>query len=248
MGGPSGSRMKRSSGAASLTKVELEARPDRHQKIRVAIVDDEALVRTGFTHILSRARDIEVVAAIDGVDAVRTILELRPDVVLLDIRMPGKNGLEILEEVIRGRNHPVVAILTTFNTDEHIVTALRSGASGFLVKDTDPAQLPRMVRALHGGGVVLSPDVSRAVVSGYRADGACLEASRIANLTDREREVLMRLSEGRTNTEIGEALFLSTGSVKLHVSSILSKLGVGSRVEAALFAERAGLLNQAPPG
>jgi DNA-binding NarL/FixJ family response regulator len=138
--------------------------------------------------------------------------------------------------------HPVVAMLTTFDTDEHIATALQSGAAGFLVKDTDPTQLPQIVRTLFGGGIVFSPIVSRIVVSGYLARDAGVEAASIASLTPRERDVLIRLSEGETNAEIGEALYLSVGTVKAHVSSILAKLDVKTRVEAALTAERSGLL------
>jgi len=212
--------------------------------IRVAIVDDEALVRTGFRHILNAAGDIEVVAVTDGIGALETIAQTDPDVVLLDIRMPGKNGLEVLAEVTGTPGHPVVAMLTTFDTDEHIATALQSGAAGFLVKDTDPTQLPQMVRTLFGGGVVFSPIVSRIVVSGYLGRDAGADAASLDTLTRRERDVLIRLSEGETNSEIGEALHLSVGTVKAHVSSILAKLDVKTRVEAALMAERSGLLTK----
>lgn len=210
--------------------------------IRVVIVDDEALVRTGFSHILNAAEDIEVVGATDGIGAIETIAGADPDVILLDIRMPGKNGLEVLSEIQSGDGHPVIAMLTTFDTDEHIATALQAGASGFLVKDTDPVQLPQLVRTLHGGGVVFSPIVSRVVISGYVGHGEGSDASILENLTPRELDVLVRLSAGETNSEIGDALYLSVGTVKAHVSSILAKLGVRTRVEAALVAERAGLL------
>ena len=208
----------------------------------MVIVDDEALVRSGFDHILSAAPDIEVVAATDGVQAVATIAETRPDVVLLDIRMPGRNGLEVLADLTASGDGPVIAMLTTFDTDEHIATALQGGASGFLVKDTDPTQLPQLVRTLHGGGVVFSPIVSRIVVSGYLGRDSGTDAAALEVLTPRELEVLDRLSRGQTNSEIGEGLYLSVGTVKAHVSSVLAKLGVKSRVEAALVAERAGLL------
>jgi len=210
--------------------------------IRVAIVDDEALVRTGFRHILNAESDIDVVAVTDGVGALEAIAQTDPDVILLDIRMPGKNGLEVLSEVTGSSGHPVVAMLTTFDTDEHIATALQSGATGFLVKDTDPTQLPQMVRTLFGGGVVFSPIVSRIVVSGYLGRDSGADAASLDTLTPRERDVLIRLSEGETNAEIGEALYLSVGTVKAHVSSILAKLDVKTRVEAALMSERSGLL------
>lgn len=214
------------------------------RQITVVIVDDEALVRTGFTHILNAADDITVVATADGHSAIDVINETRPDVVLLDVRMPGKNGLEVLAGIHRDRGRPVVAMLTTFDTDEYIASALARGASGFLVKDTDPAQLPQLVRTLFGGGVVLSPTVSSAVISGYlgRETGAGADAEAVSRLTKRERQVLVLLAEGRTNTEIAEALFFSVGTVKSHVSSILAKLEVKSRIEAALVADRARLL------
>lgn len=224
--------------------MEAGPRAGSNRCIRVAIVDDEALVRTGFTHILNAAHDIEVVASADGLSAVEMIDEKRPDVVLLDVRMPGRNGLEVLSGIRREQGRPVVAMLTTFDSDEYIATALGRGASGFLVKDTDPAQLPQMVRTLFGGGVVLSPTVSRSVIAGFldRESGAEAGMEDLDTLTKREREVLVLLAGGKTNTEIAEELFFSVGTVKSHVSSILSKLGVKSRVEAALIADRARLL------
>ncbi|HTU15215.1 MAG TPA: response regulator transcription factor [Solirubrobacterales bacterium] len=212
--------------------------------IKVAIVDDEALVRTGFTHILNASADIEVVAATDGEHAVATIAESGPDVVLLDIQMPKKNGLEVLLELVAKHEHPVIAMLTTFDTDEYIATALKSGASGFLVKDTDPVQLPQLVRTLSGGGIVFSPIVSRKVISGFLGREVGTDPAVLDLLTDRERTVLVRLAEGETNSEIGESLYLSVGTVKTHVSSILAKLGIKTRVEAALVAERTGLLSK----
>ncbi|MFJ4158983.1 response regulator [Microbacterium testaceum] len=208
--------------------------------IRVVVVDDEALVRSGFAFILNAADDIEVVAAVDGPDALDAIRALRPDVVLLDIRMPGLSGLEILAEVRGEDDPPVVGILTTFAADESIARALREGATGFLVKDTDPEHLAAMVRSLAAGGVVLSPEASRALVDGF-SGGPDLDATRrIALLTERERDVLECLPTGDSNAEIGRRLHLSSATVKDHVSSILSKLSVSSRVEAALIAERAG--------
>lgn len=226
----------------SLWDVDPET-PTDEEVIRVAIVDDEALVRTGFRHILDAADDIRVVAVSDGKSAVSTIRETSPDVVLLDIRMPEKNGLEVLAELMEDEKPPVVAMLTTFDTDAHVATALTSGASGFLVKDTDPVQLPQMVRTLHGGGLVFSPIVSRIVVSAHAGQDEAVDRAAVEQLTDREREVLIRLSAGETNAEIGEALYLSVGTVKAQVSSILAKLEVKTRVEAALVAERAGLLS-----
>ncbi|MEU6251246.1 response regulator transcription factor [Streptomyces sp. NPDC047043] len=211
--------------------------------IRVLVVDDEALVRMGFQHILDCADDIEVVAAVTGGQAVRTVQESRPDVVLLDIRMPDVDGLTVLAELLRLPEPPVVAMLTTFDMDEYVATALRSGAAGFLLKDTDPEQLPYLVRTLANGGVVLSSTVTRTVVDGY-LDGGVQESalSSVARLTERERAVLVLLSEGLSNADIGVRMHLSVGTVKDHVSAVLGKLAVGSRVQAALVAERSGLL------
>ncbi|WP_406441311.1 response regulator transcription factor [Streptomyces sp. NBC_00631] len=212
--------------------------------IRVLVVDDEALIRTGFTHILETADDIEVVAAVAGGQALRTVRELGPDVVLLDIRMPDVDGLTILSDLRRMPQAPVVAMLTTFDTDEYVATALRSGAAGFLLKDTDPEQLPHLVRTLAEGGTVLSSKVTRLVVGGY-LDNSVREPAAVrltTRLTERERAVLVLMAEGLANTEIGERLHLSTGTIKGHVANVLGKLRVSSRVQAALIAERAGLL------
>ncbi|MGW2958934.1 response regulator [Streptomyces sp. NPDC001220] len=215
--------------------------------IRVLVVDDEALIRTGFTHILETAEDIEVVAAVPGGQAVQAVRELCPDVVLLDIRMPDVDGLTILADLRRMPEPPVVAILTTFDTDEYVATALRSGAAGFLLKDTDPEQLPYLVRTLAEEGTVLSSKVTRLVVGGYLDNnGREPTAVRLtARLTERERAVLVLMAEGLANNEIGERLHLSTGTIKGHVTNVLGKLRVSSRVQAALIAERAGLLTHA---
>ncbi|MFJ3779964.1 response regulator [Streptomyces sp. NPDC090075] len=209
------------------------------------VVDDEALVRSGFELILSAAGDIEVVATATGAEAVDTVRRERPDVVLLDIRMPDVDGLTVLRQLRALPEPPVVAMLTTFDADEYIVTALRSGAAGFLLKDTEPDQLAQLVRTLAAGGVVLSPKASRAVWRGHPgaagADDA--EAARVDLLTRREREVLVLIAEGLSNAEIGTRVHLSAGTVKDHVSATLSKLRVGSRVQAALLAQRAGLLD-----
>lgn len=212
--------------------------------IRVLVVDDEALIRMGFTHILNTVDDIDVVAAVPGGQAVRIVREMRPDVVLLDIRMPDVDGLTILVGLRRMPDPPVVAMLTTFDTDEYVATALRSGAAGFLLKDTDPEHLPYLVRALAEGGTVLSSKVTRTVVDGFLDNGA-REPSAVrltARLTERERAVLVLVAEGLANTDIGARMHLSTGTVKGHVSAVFGKLQVSSRVQAALIAERAGLL------
>ncbi|UFS98233.1 response regulator transcription factor [Nocardia huaxiensis] len=210
------------------------------------IVDDEALVRSGFELILGAAPDIEVVATSSGGAAVEVIGEQRPDVVLLDIRMPDVDGLTVLREVRAMAEPPAVAMLTTFDTDEYIVTALRSGAAGFLLKDTEPDQLAQLVRTLAAGGVVMSPKAAATLLHGdsalSRMAATDAEVARVHTLTPRERDVLVLLAEGLSNVEIGQRLFLSVGTVKDHVSAILTKLRVGSRVQAALVAQRAGLL------
>ncbi|MEV6022823.1 response regulator transcription factor [Streptomyces sp. NPDC052036] len=213
--------------------------------IRVAVVDDEALVRSGFSLILNAADDIEVVATATGADALDAVREHRPDIVLLDIRMPDVDGLTVLRELRALPEPPVVAMLTTFDADEYVLTALLSGAAGFLLKDTEPDQLAQLVRTLAAGGVVMSPQASRTLLHthpGTEPSAVDEEAARVELLTDRERNVLVLLAEGLSNAEIGARLHLGTGTVKDHVSAILTKLRVAGRVQAALLAQRAGLL------
>lgn len=214
----------------------------------VIIVDDEALIRSGFELILSAASDIDVVATTDGAHAVEVIGEHQPDVVLLDIRMPEKDGLAVLAELMAASWSPVVAMLTTFDADEYIASALRLGASGFLLKDTDPVQLPAMVRTLAAGGMVLTDKVGAKVVAGYLDDRIDRTAMvQVAALNGRELDVLQLLARGYSNGEIAARLFASVGTVKDQVSSIFSKLSVRTRVEAAVIAQRAGLLDRDPP-
>ncbi|MES9525636.1 response regulator [Streptomyces capoamus] len=213
--------------------------------IRVLVVDDEALIRTGFQRILAAADGIEVVGAVSGAEALRTVREQHPDVVLLDIRMPDVDGLTVLGDIRRLPDPPVVAMLTTFDMDEYVETALRSGAAGFLLKDTDPEALPPAVQSLARGGTVLSPKVTRTVVDGYLSAGPQERPSKaLQRLTGREREVLVLIAEGLSNADIAARMHLSTGTVKDHVSAILTKLEVSGRVQAALFAQRAGLLTE----
>lgn len=212
--------------------------------IRVVVVDDEALVRSGIGLILGAAGDIDVVATADGADAMWEISLHHPDVVLLDIRMPEVDGLSILNEVSTMRDPPAVAMLTTFDTDDHIAAALRTGAAGFLLKDTDPQQLARAVRALAGGAVVLAPSAARLVLDGA-GEPRAEAATKIGRLSERERHVLRLVAEGASNDDIAAGLELSAGAVTEKVSAILRKLTVESRVEAALLAQAAGLLDEA---
>ncbi|GAA5083113.1 response regulator [Nocardia iowensis] len=213
--------------------------------IRVLVVDDEALVRSGFELILNAAADIEVVATATGSEALAAVERTRPDVVLLDIRMPDVDGLTVLRQLRDVPDPPVVAMLTTFDTDDYILSALRSGAAGFVLKDTEPEQLAQLTRTLAAGGVVLSPKVSAALLrNAGTATTAEMDAevARVERLTERERTVLVLLAEGLSNAEIGQRVHLSVGTVKDHVSAIFTKLRVPSRVQAALLAQRAGLL------
>ncbi|MFI1916258.1 response regulator [Nocardia sp. NPDC020380] len=212
--------------------------------IRIIVIDDEALVRSGFELILHKDPDIDVVATADDVSALAEIDRHRPDVVLLDIRMPHIDGLTILREIRQREQPPIVAVLTTFDSDEYVMQALQLGAAGFLLKDTDPRQLATLVKTLAAGGVVLSPRVARSVITGFAASGADARAvDAIAQLTERERQVLVLAARGRSNPEIAESVHISVGTVKDDISAILAKLAVGSRVEAALIAQRAGLID-----
>jgi DNA-binding NarL/FixJ family response regulator len=218
--------------------------------VRVMVVDDEALVRSGLRMILGSAPDVDVVATCDGAAALEEIRQHRPDVVLLDIRMPGVDGLTILREVLGRPDPPVVAMLTTFHSDDFVAEALGAGAAGFLLKDTEPAQLIAAVRALVDGHPVLSPAVTRTVIDGYRNSAAPpVRPARVSAMSPREREVLGLLGLGLSNAEIGRRLYLSTATVKDYVSAVLAALGVANRVQAAVVAQEAGLVpseGQAP--
>ena len=211
--------------------------------VRVVIVDDETLVRSGLSLILGQTADIQVVGTSDGVGAVDVIEATSPDVVLLDIRMPGVDGISVLRRMRERGDEPIIAMLTTFDADEYVAAALREGASGFLLKDTDPELLPHLVRTLASGGIVLSSQVGGRLVGRYLVEEDDTDAQTLVrNLTAREGEVLALLAEGLSNAEIGARLHLSPGTIKDHVSAILLKFGVSSRVQAALIAERGGLL------
>lgn len=216
--------------------------------IRVAVVDDEALVRSGLRLILGTAPDIEVVAECSGAFAVDTVLSSKADVVLLDIRMPDADGLSVLRQLRAAPASPAVAMLTTFDVQEYLAAALRAGAAGFLLKDTDPEQLVRAVRTLADGGSVLDPAVTRAVIGGYlAAEAEATAAEAVEALTPREREVLTRLGEGLANPQIAERMGLAPSTVKDHVRAVLGKLGGLNRVQAAIVADRAGLVTSRPP-
>lgn len=205
----------------------------------VVIVDDETLVRYGFELILGAAPDIDVVATTGDVDAVQVIRAHAPDVVLLDVRMPRVNGLEILRELQTLADPPAVAMLTTFDTDEYVGQAMELGAAGFLLKDTDPEGLAEYVRVLARGGVVLAPGVDRTRLFAARSSPGAPPPE----LSDRERAVLRLVADGASNPDIGQRLGVSTGTVKEDVRALLAAFAVPTRVQLALRAAEAGLLD-----
>jgi DNA-binding NarL/FixJ family response regulator len=213
--------------------------------IKVMLADDEELVRSGLRTILCSAGDIEVVAECDdGVYVAELARQHRPNVVLLDIRMRTSDGLSALRRLRALPEPPAVAMLTTFDVDEYVQEALRVGANGFLLKDTEPVQLIKAVRDLARGGAVLDPKVAARVLSAV-ADGArAAEPARrlLSSLSEREREVVTLIGQGLSNAEIGNELHLSEATVKGYVSAVLGKIGAVNRVQAALVAYRGGLI------
>ncbi|MEV6930535.1 response regulator transcription factor [Dactylosporangium sp. NPDC051485] len=214
--------------------------------IRVLLADDQALVRTGFRLILAQAPDMAVVGeAADGEQAAAMALELRPDVVLMDVRMPSVDGVEATRLIRAGGEGPTrVLILTTFDLDEYVYAALRAGASGFLLKDILAADLFSAIRVVAAGDAVVAPSATRRLLERYVPVGP---ASRAAVtdpdvLTGREREVLTYIAQGLSNAEIAERLYLSEGTVKTHVSRVLTKLNLRDRVQAVVYAYESGVV------
>ncbi|MEU8825995.1 response regulator transcription factor [Streptomyces sp. NPDC048636] len=216
--------------------------------IRVLLADDEPMIRAGVAAILGAAGDIEVVAeAGDGHHAVELALSHRPDLCLLDIRMPRLDGLRAAAEIGRALPGTAVMMLTTFSEDEYVASALGSGAAGFVLKSGDPRELIAGVRAVAGGGAYLSPSVARRVIAQLGSGQLGRQAgarARIAELTGREREVLALVGAGLSNAEIARRLHLVEGTVKAYVSQVLARLGVKNRVQAAILAYEAGLVHQ----
>ncbi|MCP3014022.1 response regulator transcription factor [Nocardiopsis dassonvillei] len=215
--------------------------------IRVLLADDQALVRAGFRALLDSAPDIEVVAeAADGEEAVRLARAERPDVVLMDIRMPGVDGLAAAGRILAdpALEATRVVILTTFDLDEYIFEALRAGASGFLVKDTEPGDLLRAVRVVHGGEALLSPGITRRLIADYarRPPSAPDPSVRLNGLTEREREVVALVGGGLSNEEIAAHLVLSPATAKTHVSRAMVKLGVRDRAQLVVIAYETALV------
>ncbi|MEQ8839537.1 MAG: response regulator transcription factor [Acidimicrobiales bacterium] len=217
--------------------------PHSTARLRVAVVDDQALMRTGFRMILESA-DMEVVAeAEDGLGAVDVVAETVPDVVLMDIRMPGLDGLEATRRITASGSASRVLILTTFDLDEYVYDALRAGAAGFLLKDAPPEKLIDAVQVVAGGEALLAPSVTRRLVEEFAARTAgAVPVAGLDTLTDRETEVLQAMARGLSNAEIAEALFVGETTVKTHVGRVLMKLGVRDRVQAVVAAYESGLV------
>ncbi|MFJ6796011.1 response regulator [Streptomyces sp. NPDC091268] len=212
---------------------------DTPQPIRVLLVDDHQVVRRGLRTFLEVQEDIEVVGeAADGEEGIARTEDLRPDVVLMDIKMPGTDGVEALRRLRALDNPARVLIVTSFTEQRTVVPALRAGAAGYLYKDVDPDALAAAIRSVHAGHVLLQPEVAGALLS---EDDRPPSPGRGGSLTDREREVLLHIADGRSNREIARALVLSEKTVKTHVSNILMKLDLADRTQAALWAVRHGI-------
>jgi DNA-binding NarL/FixJ family response regulator len=216
--------------------------------VRVLVVDDQAMVRAGFAALLDAQPDIEVVGqAADGEEGVRLALETSPDVVLMDVRMPVLDGIEATKAMLAPGlpdPRPRVVVLTTFDVDDYVLDALRAGASGFLLKDALPDDLVEAVRVVARGDALLAPSVTRRLIERFagRSPGRTAVGSDLDVLTDREREVLREIAQGRSNSEIAAVLFIAEQTVKSHVSRVLTKLGLRDRAQAVMIAYESGLV------
>ena len=212
--------------------------------IKVLLVDDDALVRAGLRMILSSAEDLEVVGeADDGAHVLTAVRQHRPDVILMDIRMAEMDGITATAALRRVDPRPQVIVLTTFQADEQVMSALRAGASGFLVKDTPPAEIVNAVRVVATGDAIISPSVTRTLLSHFgdvqASDRRRAAGQRLAALTDREREVAAAVASGASNAEVATSLFMSEATVKAHVSRLFTKLSVTNRVQIAIVVHNA---------
>lgn len=214
--------------------------------IRVLVVDDQVLVRDGLAMVLDHEDDIEVVGeAGTGVEAVEAARSLRPDVILMDIRMPEMDGLEATRQIMADAEWPLkVVILTTFDPDEYVYEALRAGASAFVLKDIPRNELVSAVRTVADGGALLAPGITRRLIGQFtrRLASDTAVSARLERLTDREREVLTAIGRGKNNTEISEQLFIGAATVKTHINSLFTKLGLRDRAQAVVFAYESGLV------
>jgi len=212
--------------------------------IRVLLVDDEELVRTGLRMILDAEPDIEVVGeAADGDTGIVRVEHARPDVVLMDIRMPRMDGVEAARRICSGETGARVVMLTTFDLDEHVYAALAAGASGFLLKDAPAAQLVHAIRVAAAGDALLAPSVTRRLIARFAPNPPLAIPGLPTDLTSRETEVLSLLAEGLSNAEIADRLVVGEATVKTHVARVLAKLGVRDRVQAVVLAYRSGLVS-----
>ncbi|MGV9776975.1 response regulator [Streptosporangium sp. NPDC003464] len=215
--------------------------------ISVALADDEAMVRVGLRMVLSGEPDIEVVGeASDGVEALSLVARTRPDVVLIDVRMPRMDGLEASRRLVRDHPDSKVIVLTTFDEDEHVAAALRAGVSGFLLKIAPPEHLIEAVRTVAAGGGLLHPAVTLRVIAAFAGQPdptrTTSRAAELESLTSRETDVLKLLAQGLTNTQIAARLYLGEATVKTHLSRVLMKLNLTTRVQAVVFAYESGLV------
>lgn len=213
--------------------------------ISVLIVDDQELMRMGLNMVLGAHEDISVVGeAGDGAAAVTAAISLKPDVVLMDVRMPIVDGVSATEQILASGIESRVLVMTTFDLDEHALGALRAGASGFLLKDTPPEDLVSAIRSVAAGDAVVSPKVTRRLLARFIVDGPAPRRDPIILdvLTEREREVLSQVATGRSNTEIAQQLFLSESTIKSHIGRILTKLDLRDRVQAVVLAYETGLV------
>ncbi len=218
--------------------------------IRILIADDEALLRMAFSTVLEAQPDMAPVGeAVDGVQAIHLARELRPDVVLMDVRMPGTDGIEATRQVIRISPQSRVLILTTFDLDEYAFAGLNAGASGFLLKNTRPEELLTAIRSVAAGDAVVSPRITRRLLENLRPhipDGSGADRDeRLSRLSAREREVLIKVGCGLSNTEIAAALYLAEATVKSHLGRILQKLELRDRIQAVIFAYESRLIHPA---
>ncbi|MDH2426573.1 response regulator transcription factor [Sphaerisporangium sp. TRM90804] len=213
--------------------------------VRVVLVDDQHLVRAGMRALLERAPDITVAGeAADGETGVALVRAERPDVVLMDVRMPGVDGIEATRRIVADERlrQVRVVMLTTFDTDEYLFDAIRAGATGFLLKDARPGELRDAVRTVASGDALLSPAVTRRVLNAVAAASGRLDPGRVAGLTEREREVLAQIAAGRSNKEIGSALFISPATARTYVSRLLTKLDARDRAQLVVIAYESGLV------
>jgi DNA-binding NarL/FixJ family response regulator len=245
--GPTGGR-EEPGGAAADREGRGGAGGAASRPVKVLLVDDQTLVRAGFRVLLERGEGIEVVGeAADGAEAIEAVRRARPDVVLMDIRMPVLDGLEATRRIVSDERLGGVRVvmLTTYELDEYVFEALRAGASGFLLKDIEPADLRQAVRVVAGGDALLSPSVTRRLIAEFasRAAPTRTDPERLAPLTEREREVMALVAEGLSNGEIARRLFMSPATAKTHVSRAMAKLGARDRAQLVVLAYDTGLVS-----